>query len=68
MDRSELYVADEAFLAGTAAQVASIGSVDKRVLGDGKIGPITSRLRDLYGRVVRGQVPRYSGWLTRVGG
>ncbi len=64
--RTELYVADEVFLAGTAAQVAPVGSVDRRPVGDGKAGPITARLRDLYGRVVRGEVDRYSGWITRV--
>jgi branched-chain amino acid aminotransferase len=66
VDRTELYVADEAFLVGTAAQVAPVGSIDRRQIGNGKSGPITARLRDLYGQVVRGQVPRYSDWLTRV--
>jgi len=66
VDRTELYVADEAFLVGTAAQVAAVGSIDGRELGDGKIGPITARLRDLYGRIVRGQVSKYASWITRV--
>jgi branched-chain amino acid aminotransferase len=68
VDRTELYVADEAFLVGTAAQVAPVGSIDRRVLGDGKAGPITARLKDLYGRVVRGQVTKYASWITRVAG
>ena len=68
VDRTELYVADEAFLVGTAAQVAPVGSIDHRVLGDGKPGPITARLKDLYGRVVRGQVSKYASWITRVAG
>jgi branched-chain amino acid aminotransferase len=68
MDRTELYVADEAFLVGTAAQVAPVGSVDHRTLGDGKPGPITIRLKDLYGRVVRGEVSKYASWITRVAG
>jgi branched-chain amino acid aminotransferase len=68
VDRTELYVADEAFLVGTAAQVGPIGSIDRRVLGDGKPGPITARIKDLYGRVVRGQVSKYSSWITRVAG
>ncbi|MCI0409194.1 MAG: branched-chain amino acid transaminase [Acidobacteria bacterium] len=68
VDRTELYVADEAFLVGTAAQVAPVGSIDRRVLGDGKPGPITARLKDLYGRVVRGQVSKYASWNTRVAG
>ena len=66
MDRTELYVADEAFLVGTAAQVAPVGAIDHRQLGDGKAGPITARLKDLYGRVVRGQVSKYASWTTRV--
>jgi branched-chain amino acid aminotransferase len=66
MDRTELYVADEAFLVGTAAQVAPVGMIDHRQLGDGKAGPITARLKDLYGRVVRGQVSKYASWTTRV--
>jgi branched-chain amino acid aminotransferase len=68
VDRTELYVADEAFLVGTAAQVAPVGSIDRRLLGDGKPGPITARLKDLYGRVVRGQVSKYTSWNTRVAG
>jgi branched-chain amino acid aminotransferase len=68
VDRTELYVADEAFLVGTAAQVAPVGSIDRRILGDGKAGPITARLKDLYGRVVRGQVSKYASWITRVAG
>jgi len=68
VDRTELYVADEAFLVGTAAQVAPIGSIDRRVLGDGQAGPITARLKDLYGRVARGQVSKYASWVTRVTG
>jgi branched-chain amino acid aminotransferase len=66
VDRTELYVADEAFLVGTAAQVAPVGSVDKRPLGDGKMGPITARLRELYAQAVRGRLPAYHNWVTRV--
>jgi branched-chain amino acid aminotransferase len=66
VDRTELYIADEVFLVGTAAQVAPVGSVDRRTVGSGKAGPITTRLRDIYGRAVRGQLAKYSGWLTRV--
>ena len=68
VDRTELYVADEVFLVGTAAQVAPVGSIDRRKVGTGEIGPITSGVRDLYRKVVRGQVPKYSSWISRVGG
>jgi branched-chain amino acid aminotransferase len=64
LDRSELYAADEMFLSGTAAGVSFIASVDHRLVGDGKIGPITRAVRDLYERIVHGQEPKYRSWLT----
>lgn len=66
VDRSELYVADEAFYSGTGAQVAWISSVDHRTIGDGKIGPITKKLQETFFNVVRGKDSKYSSWLTRV--
>jgi branched-chain amino acid aminotransferase len=65
IDRSELYGADEVFFTGTAAGVVYVQSVDRRVVGDGKIGPITKRLADFYERIVRGKESKYSSWLTR---
>ncbi len=62
--RTELYVADEAFLCGTAAEIQPVGSVDRYTLGDGGIGPITRRLRTLYDDVVRGKDARYAHWRT----
>jgi branched-chain amino acid aminotransferase len=64
LDRSELYTADEIFLSGTAAGVSFIRSVDHRQVGDGKMGPVTSGIRDLYERAVRGQDPKYKSWIT----
>ena len=66
MNRSELYVADEAFLCGTGAQIAPLTSVDHREIGNGEIGPITRELQDLYFRLVRNQVPKYSHWCQPV--
>ncbi|HZQ06111.1 MAG TPA: branched-chain amino acid transaminase [Anaerolineae bacterium] len=66
IDRSELYIADEAFFTGTGAQVAAIIEIDHRPLGDGKIGPVTKQIQDLYFRTVRGRNPRYRHWLTPV--
>jgi len=66
IDRSEVYYADEAFFCGTGVQVAAIASVDHRPIGTGRIGPVTSALRDLYFRVVRGQEARYRDWVTPV--
>jgi branched-chain amino acid aminotransferase len=66
IDRSELYVADEAFFCGTGAQVAVITSIDHRPVGNGTIGPITRSLRNLFFRVVKGEEPKYHHWLTPI--
>lgn len=66
IDRSELYLADEAFFTGTGAQVAAIVDIDHHILGDGKTGPITRQIQDLYFRTVRGRNPKYMHWLTPV--
>ncbi|MCB0047330.1 MAG: branched-chain amino acid transaminase [Caldilineaceae bacterium] len=65
IDRSELYRADEAFFCGTGVQIAPIARIDHRDIGNGGIGPITQQLSDLFFRVVRGQEPKYSAWLTK---
>lgn len=62
IDRTELYVADEAFYCGTGAQVSPIVNIDNRDLGDGKIGPISTELQKLYFDVVKGRVPQYKKW------
>ncbi len=64
--RTDLYLADEAFLSGTAAEVVPISSVDDRSVGDGKPGPITKRIQGAYFAAVRGEAPRYEKWLDRV--
>jgi len=66
IDRTELYIADEAFFVGTATEVAPILSFDRRPVGDGTVGRITYQLRDLYSKVVHGLLPQYEHWLTRV--
>ena len=66
MRRTDLYMADEAFLTGTAAEVVPVGSVDDRLVGTGEPGPITRRSRDLYNATVRGSVDRYKDWLEYV--
>lgn len=64
MVRTDLYLADEAFLTGTAAEVVPIASVDDRVVGTGKPGPLTTQLQTTYFKIVRGEVPQYMSWLT----
>ncbi len=66
IDRSELYMADEAFFCGTGVQMAAVGSIDHRPVGDGSIGPITTALGDLQYRILTGQVEKYMDWLTPV--
>ncbi len=62
IDRTELYISDEAFYCGTGAQVSPIVSVDNRKLGDGNVGPIAKELQKLYFDVVKGRVPKYKKW------
>ena len=66
ISRDEVYLADEAFFTGTAAEVTPIREVDGRVIGDGKRGPVTEKLQSLYFDVVHGRVERYNDWLTVV--
>jgi len=66
--RTELYTADEMFLCGTGAEVTPVRSVDRRKVGDGNVGPITTRLKGHYQDVVHGRVPERTKWLTAVWG
>ncbi len=66
IDRTELYVCDELILCGTGAQIAPVGSVDHRPIGNGGIGEIGHALQNLYFEVVRGNVPKYLHWCTPV--
>lgn len=67
VDRTELYIAEEAFFCGTGAgEVTPIASIDRYKLGLGKIGPITDSVRKLYHDVVRGMTPSYEKWLTEI--
>lgn len=66
IDRTELYTVDEAFYCGTGAQISPIASIDNRVIGDGKIGPVTKKLQELYFDVVKGKIEKYKHWCTPV--
>lgn len=68
VDRTELYVADEAFICGTAVELQAIGSVDRYKVGTGETGKVVSRLIRLFDNVVRGSDPRYAEWCTPVYG
>jgi branched-chain amino acid aminotransferase len=64
--RDELYIADEAFFTGTAAEVTPIKESDGRVIGNGKPGPITRKLQSIFFDIVKGKNKKYKSWLTRV--
>lgn len=63
--RDELYIADEAFFTGTAAELTPIREVDSRVIGEGKAGPVALHLQKEYFDAVKGKNPTYEFWLTR---
>ena len=66
VDRYELYTADECFLTGTAAHLTPVCEVDRRPLGDGGLGPITAKLKDLYFEAIKGNLPKYTQWCPPV--
>ncbi len=63
--RSDLYIAEEMFVCGTAAEVSAVNSVDDRAIPCP--GPITTAIADEYAKAVRGQVDRYKEWVEHVG-
>ncbi len=64
--RDEIYIADEAFLTGTAAEVTPIRELDRRAIGSGKPGPITKLVQEKFFAILRGEDPRHEAWLTYV--
>ena len=66
IDRTEIYLCDELFLTGTAAQVTAITRVDFRPIGSGVMEPVTSQLREVFTEVVYGRHPKYKKWVTPV--
>jgi branched-chain amino acid aminotransferase len=67
MTRDDVYIADEAFFSGTAAEITPIRELDGRIIGAGKRGPVTTKIQKLFFDVVNGKVPKYKHWLTQVG-
>jgi branched-chain amino acid aminotransferase len=63
LTRGELYLADEVFLTGTAAEITPVREVDGRAVGEGAIGPVTARVRDAYDAAVHGRDERFARWL-----
>ena len=66
IDRTELYIADEVFICGTGAELQAVGSVDGYKIGDGGIGPLVTRMEQLFHDIVRGKDARYPEWRTGI--
>ena len=66
IDRSELYIADEVFLSGTGCQLAWVSAIDRRVIGNGKIGAVSQKLQNEYFATVNGKVEKYNKWCTKI--
>ena len=66
LTRDDLYIADEAFFSGTAAEVTPIREVDGRQIGAGRRGPLTEKIQSLFFDVVNGRVPAHQDWLAKV--
>jgi branched-chain amino acid aminotransferase len=66
IDRTELFICDELFMTGSAAQIVAITKVDYRPVGKGEMGPVTGKLRELFDGVVRARNPKYAQWNVEV--
>lgn len=65
-DRDALFKFDELFFSGTAAKVAWIKTLDKKQIGDGKMGPLTKKVKELFDEISHGNNKKYEKWLTKV--
>jgi branched-chain amino acid aminotransferase len=66
IDRTELYTCEELFLCGTGAQVSPVVEVDRRPVGEGRVGELTLELQSIYFGACRGDIPKYSDWTIPV--
>lgn len=66
IDRTELFICDELFLTGSAAQIVAVTKVDHRPVGVGEMGPVTGKLKELFEEVVRVKNPKYAHWNVEV--
>lgn len=66
IDRTELYICDEAFLCGSAMEITHITNVDGYMVGDGRLGEITHKLSDIYYQIITGKISQYRNWLTPI--
>jgi branched-chain amino acid aminotransferase len=66
VSRDQLYIADEVFVCGTAAECIGLREIDFRTIGDGKTGPVTRAIQQVFQGAIHGKLPRYQGWLDQV--
>ena len=66
IDRTELFICDELFMTGSAAQIVAITKVDYRSVGKGEMGPVAGKLRELFNEIVRARNPKYTHWNVEV--
>jgi branched-chain amino acid aminotransferase len=66
IDRTEVFIAEEMFMTGTAAQVVAVTKVDHRPVGTGSMGPLTTKLRALFDDAVHAKLPKYRDWNLEV--
>ncbi len=66
ISRDQLYLADQVFVCGTAAEVVALREIDFRQIGDGRCGPVTQELQQAYHQAIRGKDPRFQEWLDLV--
>jgi branched-chain amino acid aminotransferase len=64
--RDEIYIADEAFFSGTAAEITPIRELDRVAIGAGSRGPVTEKVQNAFFDIVNGRNPKYAHWLTKV--
>ena len=66
VSRDQLYIADEVFVCGTAAECVGLSEIDFRTIGDGRTGPITRKIQDVYHDAIRGKIGKYEAWCDYV--
>ena len=66
IDRTEVYIAEEMFMTGTAAQITAVTKIDHRPVGAGVMGPVTTKLRTMYEDILRGKINKYEHWNVAV--
>ena len=66
IDRTEVFVSEELFMTGTAAEITAVTKIDHRPVGAGVMGPVTTKLRGLYDEVIRARNPKYQHWNVEV--